>query len=186
MAALPGANGDVLVLAAQAVAGTAQLFDCTTAQCVPLGAAVPAAAPAQIVVSPSFATDHTVVIQSGSNAYLSIDGGRTLRALLGGAAGNVTSMALTNAPTNPTGLPTIVAAVQRFEGTTPVVALMRSSDGGASFTPAGAAALSGVAGVDALVGLPGDLVVASVVGSTEHLDGIRCSADGGVDWAYAC
>jgi hypothetical protein len=160
-----------------------QLELCTATACTPL-ASLPAATSSslQLVVSATYAADHTLALVTADTVYLSTDGGHSLRAAL--RLGACCLLTATGIGAGGSGQPEILTAEHVYGVLGGTVVLLRSTDGGAVFSPAGG--WDGVGRIGALEVLPDGDVLAAVAGSSSGDNGVRCSTDGGTTWSATC
>ena len=167
--AVDPASGDMIVATADG-SGSDQLVRCGALSCH-TPATLPWLATA-VLLSPSFATDGTLIVRSGDGAVISHDGGATLANLPVGqvVVGFVQFISAQR----------LVAMVRDSSAT----ALVASADGGRSF--------ASVPGTTALLGranlvLPDGRYLAGFwTAKAGDPDGIRCSTDGARSWRTLC
>ena len=191
MAALPDGQGVVIVthpVAAVAGTPTRTLTRCTLLGCDPLGGTVESTSTVAIAVSPSYGQDHTLAVTGDDAAgntlvQVSTDGGHTLRTVLRGDSLHAAT-ALALAP-GAVGVPVITVGEWAYTTAAGVVSVLRSTDGGASFTTASVFE-PGVAKITALGARPDGNLLASVAMAPPHPGGVRCSRDQGTTWSASC
>jgi hypothetical protein len=187
-----GDGSSVMVVARAlpvAVTGTAptatELIVCTAASCArPAGSTQVVQMDGRVTVhvSPTFATDRTVVVASADAVYVSTDGGATLHAVRTVLNGSVSALAM--APLSTTSSSITMAQEISIPDTT--ASLLQSVDGGASFTALPGQEWTSVHEIRALDWLPDGRLLAAVDGAADQRNGVRCSADGGRTWATHC
>ena len=191
MVSLPDGSGVVVVTepstpGGSVAGGALGLARCTDSACVALGSVASASAVGpHVVVSASYAADHTVLLLAYDTLFMSNDGGATLHSVL-----HVTGNQLTAAVVGSLGAlpPALLVAEQIYGGKAgSTVAMARSRDGGATFAPVATGAWTGVLSLPAMLLLPGGDVLASVASpATVGGGGVRCSTDAGTSWSPRC
>jgi hypothetical protein len=155
---------------------------CSTALTTPTAAVV------GFAVSPTVATDDTVLAFSALQAWISRDHGASFSALTLPASAGVPRLAMAANFASSGQLAWAGVAADGAGASVPgQLLLLRSRDAGVGFTRVSPAGLPVRVVLKALLALPGGALLGAIDGPTAVTDfGIRCSHDWGATWAPTC
>jgi photosystem II stability/assembly factor-like uncharacterized protein len=152
---------------------------CDQASCA-VSAAYPAELGMRIVVSPTEAEDHTVMVYSSLGLHASTDGGRTLTTLQGSM--NLIAAAL--ADDFATSHSLVVATMQSPQNSS---RLYRSANGGKAFDALAASGMPSQLQLTDVLILPGGRMLSTLTAADKAgMFGVRCSSDHGASWKDVC